>query len=161
MHREIDSYTDSNSIVSRSKWRLGKKGYLKGVVIDVVYDHLLTKTWDTYSKVGKDQFISDFNANALVAIKDYPEKPGVFVNRLVHSGHLSSYSDLDGVKIALRRIDKRLSQNLLAKESASDYIPAIQREIDVLEEDFNAFFPMLITHFKAKSEFNFNDHWLR
>ena len=57
LHKKIDAYTDSHACVSRSKSRLGKKGYLKPVVIDIVYDHLLHKHWDNYAEESLHDFI--------------------------------------------------------------------------------------------------------
>ena len=56
MHRNIDSFTDSNEFVSKSKSRLGSKGHLKGVIVDIVYDYFLLRNWNQYSKVKLEFF---------------------------------------------------------------------------------------------------------
>ena len=38
-HLHIDTFTDSHGIVKRSKAILTPRGHLKGVVLDVLYDH--------------------------------------------------------------------------------------------------------------------------
>ena len=43
VHKIIDSYTDSHLFFKNSKNKLGSKGLLKAVVIDLTYDYLLTK----------------------------------------------------------------------------------------------------------------------
>ncbi len=48
VHKIIDSYTDSNKIVTKSKARLKEKGLLKSIVIDLTYDYLLTKNWEKF-----------------------------------------------------------------------------------------------------------------
>ncbi len=51
IHMIIDSFTDSHKIVNQSKTRLRDKGLLKSIIIDITYDHFLTKNWDTFSNI--------------------------------------------------------------------------------------------------------------
>ena len=88
MHTRIDSFTDSHASVSRSKARLGQKGYLKPV-----------------------------------AIQSYPEEARRFVQRVIQSKVLTSYHSNVGIAQALGRIDNRLSERVLKKETASQYMP--------------------------------------
>lgn len=161
MHGSIDSFTDSNVTVSKSKARLGKKGYLKGVIIDITYDHLLIKNWDLYSNICLSEFINEFYDRALIAVNNYPEKPELIVKRLVASKNLTSYGTFDGLEAAFSRIDKRLSPRVLKKESARNYISIVEREIAGIEQDFLAFFPVLIQHFKNTTKFDGSHHWLK
>ena len=57
LHREIDWFTDTHSIVKQSKDRLRPKyRHYSGVIVDIFYDHFLAKNWDRYSK----QLLPDF-----------------------------------------------------------------------------------------------------
>lgn len=161
MHCSIDSFTDSNEFVRKSKSRLRHKGYLKGVIVDIVYDYFLLKNWNRYSTVSLDLFINTFYQNATEAVESYPEHARVFVNKVIESNNLTSYGSFDGLEKAFQRIDKRLSARLLAKESAVDYLPALKREIMAIEADFIQFFPQLIEHFQSKSNISFKNHWIR
>jgi len=49
-HHEIDYFTDRNAIVDRSKSRLKGNPRLRGIVMDVYYDYLLTLHWANYSE---------------------------------------------------------------------------------------------------------------
>lgn len=150
MHKIIDCFTDQHPVFIHSKQRLGK-GFLRGVVIDMVYDHLLIKAWDQYSLVDLGWFIESFHTNAISAAKNYPDKARQVVHGIIRSGYLTSYSDLGGLEQALERIDTRLSRKGLSKKRAADYMPLIERQIDALEQDFNQFFPSLLEHFKSES----------
>ena len=66
MHAAIDIFTDTNQTISLSKSRLRKKGYLKGVVIDMTYDYFLSKHWDLFVRQDLRSFVDDFNQNGLV-----------------------------------------------------------------------------------------------
>ena len=91
MHARIDSFTDSNALVLQSKSRLGSRGYLKGVIIDITYDYCLIKNWDRYSKVDLDRFINTFYQDANAAIVEYPDNARAFVQRLIDYRVLTSY----------------------------------------------------------------------
>lgn len=161
MHRIIDRYTDHHPCVQRSKSRLGEQGRLRGVVIDVVYDHLLAKHWSSYANPTFSSFIDQFHIQAMEASKYYPRETVSFVSRLVMSGHLKRYQYFQGLEEALSRIDQRLSARVLSRESSHDYLPLIKQELGMIEEDFSSFMPSLITHFKSASDPLRYDHWLK
>ena len=161
MHRSIDSFTDSNRHVLKSKNRLGSKGYLRGVVIDVVYDYLLMKNWNEYSNLDLESFIETFYRDATSAIQAYPVEANRFVTGVIGSGVLTSYGSLGGLITAFHRIDHRLSDRVLARESTVGYLPALGSEMMGIEEDFIQFFPQLVAHFKTTVSGPLDEHWLR
>lgn len=161
MHHIIDAFTDSNSFVSTSKARLGARGYLKGVIIDIAYDYLLINNWNRYSKVNFECFIDAFYQNANTAIAAYPDNAREFVTRLIDYKVLSSYGSFDGLETAFQRIDRRLSKRLLQKESAAGYLPILKTEMIHIEKDFLHFFPQLVACFKSQAGGPLHDHWLR
>ncbi len=160
MHKLIDRFTDDHALVSTSKSRLGNQGYLRGVVVDLVYDHLLTQSWQDFSTVDYASFINRFSANALAAAASYPAKPREIIEGVVGSEYLSSYADLQGLQQAFNRVDKRLSPSARAKDTTSSYMSVIEIQLPGLKQDFSDFFPQLVDHFKS----HVNDqtpHWLR
>jgi acyl carrier protein phosphodiesterase len=160
-HQAIDLFTDTHPLVSKSQSRLGARGYLKGVVIDIVYDHLLVKNWHEYAKITHAEFIDHFNCESEKAFDRYPENARVFLSRLIASGHLLEYNSFSAVEKALHRIDGRLSQRVLKHESASDYLPMARIKLNQIEEDFLTFMPELIGHFKSLSDVSQDSHWLK
>ena len=143
LHRKIDSFTDSHPLVSQSKARLAKKGYLKGVVIDIAYDHLLAKQWTHYSSLPLEQFIQQFQQAALSVKHNYPEAAQGFIQGLIEHQVLASYQTREGVYAALTRLDKRLPARVQTKEMTSHYIPMLEKSFPALEDDFQSFFPEL------------------
>lgn len=144
MHKRIDSFTDTHAIVSKSKAMITPRGHLKGVVLDILYDHFLSLHWDKFCTIPRELFLKDFHSKALYAIVDYPQKAQHIITRVVNSRQLSSYEHMDGVVAAFERIDKRLSDRALGKDNCERYIPLIAQERDVLEEKFLCFFPELM-----------------
>ena len=160
MHKVIDRYTDHHPAFINSKARLGEKGFLRGVVIDMVYDHLLTRSWDQYALIDRAAFIETFYARALPAATDYPQQPRQIVQGVIRSGYLTSYADLDGLHRALERIDMRLSRNGRSKKKSVEYMPVIESQLPGLQQDFDDFFPTLLAHFKATSGVN-HHRWIK
>ncbi|MCV6638405.1 acyl carrier protein phosphodiesterase [Candidatus Albibeggiatoa sp. nov. NOAA] len=150
-HQKIDKFTDYHYCFIESKNRLGQRGLLRGVVIDIVYDYLLTKHWQVYTDAPFEQFIANFYQQALTTVKNYPSQAEIFINDIIEADILRSYHNLDGVKLALQRIDRRLSTRLLKKESASQYFPEIQLQITAIEKDFQQFFPELLGYFEGEN----------
>lgn len=161
MHGSIDSFTDSHELVLKSKSRLGNKGYLKGVVIDMAYDYLLLKNWNQYSNISLECFINTFYSEAGMAVETYPDYAKNFVTGLIRSKNLTSYDTFEGLEATFLRIDNRLSERILAKDSTVKYLPVLKRQVSGIEEDFLEFFPDLIGHFKSKAGSAFKDHWLK
>ncbi len=144
MHKAIDKFTDKHPMVKQSKSRLGKRGYLRGVVIDVVYDYMLSNNWDSYHQLPLSQFIENFHNKAHLQIQTYPNKPRQFTSKVIQHKALLAYGSLEGLLLTFQRIDKRLSDRIKAKESMQDYINIVLEQLESIEKDFNTFFPELI-----------------
>jgi len=159
MHVAIDIFTDANATISLSKSRLRPKGYLKGVVIDMVYDYFLSKHWDKFVVQNLETFVDDFNQNATFETDDLPTKASSFIHSITSNNVLGSYKEFDGLEQAFNRIDRRLSPRILAKESTTSYIPNIIDNYEAIENDFLEFFPVLIKMFLEKSNADNNEHF--
>lgn len=143
VHGKIDAFTDSHEVVKRSKARFTTKRYLKGVVVDIIYDHFLTKHWNSFSPIDRSVFIADFYSKIEDAIQNYPQEAQDFSRSLVNSDRLNRYVSLADVEQSFTRVDTRLSPKLIAKETCVSYMPLIQEHYAELEEDFLTFFPEL------------------
>lgn len=161
MHRSIDRFTDTHPLVRQSKSRLNRKGYLRGVVIDITYDHLLARNWQRYVNLPLGEFVNTFHRRTRQAMQGYPDSARTFLSRLIDSGHLMDYASMRGIENALLRIDGRLSQRVRAKETTLGYLPLVEAAYPRIERDFSSFMPDLIRHFKAVSGASAGSHWLR
>ena len=161
MHRSIDAFTDRHPLVMTSKSRLRQGGRLKGVVIDITYDHLLSCHWQHYAKTPLETFVETFHRRSREQLAGYPDVARVFLARLIESGHLMDYDSIEGVATAFRRIDRRLSPRVLARERALGYLPMVNDAISDIESDFLIFMPDLIGHFKSVASLPSAHRWLR
>ena len=159
LHRLIDTFTDSNPVVSQSKAVLKDKGYLKPVVIDVVYDHFLTKHWSNFATINLDSFLNRFALSASQEEANLSKEGASFISRLIEYKVLRSYKDLQGLELAFKRIDRRLSHKLREKESMTEYVPLVKENYLQLEADFLTFFPKLSA--RILSHIDSENHYLR
>ena len=153
IHREIDSFTDSHRMFALSKSRLANAGFLRGVVIDLAYDHMLTRNWERYSDQSLEAFLAEFHTEAEAVIDEYPEKAKHFVLSLIESNRLGTYGETGSLKHALKRVDDRLSERVLSRENTSRYFNSLLDEYENIEKDFLRFFPELMAHMEMGSGF--------
>jgi len=160
MHRAIDKFTDKHPILSSSKAILGADGHLKGVVLDLLYDHFLSQSWNLFSPIELDEFLLEFNQQAFGSSRHFPLKAKTIVGRMAATNLLGKYQAFDGLIPALERIDLRLSARTHAKETATQYIPVLEQQYDLLKADFDVFFPELVVYFKQHKLGSESDHYL-
>jgi len=161
MHMHIDSFTDAHPLVSRSKAMLTPRGHLKGVVLDILYDHFLSLHWDSFCTIPREVFIEDFRFRAMreMELEHYPAEAKRVISRVVGSRQLSSYAHMHGVVDAFRRIDARLSDRARSKDNCERYIPLIAEHREDLEADFLQFFPELMASVSEKCLRQDVSHW--
>jgi len=158
-HKRIDAFTDSHPIVSKSKAHLAKRGPLKGVVLDILYDYFLSIHWEKYVHMEREHFLENFRVRAPQAIVNYPDRAQEVIARVVINRQLSSYITMDGVERAFGRIDKRLSERTRSKDTATRYLPIIMQEMSYLEEAFLDFFPELMAEIAQGLDADKIQHW--
>ena len=148
LHRNIDSYTDTHPIF-RSSIQLfgeGRRRYA-GIVLDVLYDHLLSQRWDKFCDIHRPEFIRRFYRGLMAHQEMLPEKLRVLAPRIVQQDWLGSYEALEGVESAVTRISQRLSRNgELLREGLAD----VRVHYAALAEGFEEFFPQLMRYAEAR-----------
>lgn len=147
-HKLIDSYTDSHISFKKSKNRIRKSGLLRSIVIDITYDYFLTKNWDRYSNIAFEEFTKSFYKEVENRLEYLPLHVKDVSLKIPRYKILNNYKNIEDLKIAFERFDKRLSPRLLSRDSASSYYEALVKNIDDLESDFLEFFPQLCNEVK-------------
>ncbi|MFW5886693.1 MAG: ACP phosphodiesterase [Bacteroidota bacterium] len=143
MHRRIDAYTDTNTIVKSSAVPFREKyGRYAGIVIDILYDHFLTRSWHHHSLLPVNEYVEHFH-HALDANQHLlPEAIKMFIHRFISFNWLLSYNDLSGIERVLKGMSKRTSLPGETKFA----MDVIEKNYTSLENHFNQFFPMLKNH---------------
>jgi acyl carrier protein phosphodiesterase len=143
LHREIDHFTDHNSLHIRSKRRLGKQyGHFTGIIIDMFYDHLLAVNWQKYA----DEPLQMFSARVYEMLErrssTFPDTALRVLHYMATHDWLSGYRQLEGLETALKGISRRSKFPVELEEAILD----LERYFSLFEEDFDTFFPQLISH---------------
>ena len=159
IHMHIDTFTDAHPLVKESKAAITPRGHLKGVVLDILYDHFLSLHWNAFCTIPREDFLEDFRLKALQDIEVYPPLAQDIIKRVVGNRQLSSYAHMDGVVAAFERIDHRLSVRARGKDNMMRYIPLVAKERKLLEKNFLLFFPQLMQSVEEKCLRDDITHW--
>ncbi len=160
LHATIDAFTDAHPEVQASKRLLAQKGALKGVALDILYDHFLSIHWSRFSTKSRERFLMQFRLRAIKASGGYPTRAKEVIYKVVENRQLDSYARMDGVKRAFMRIEHRLSDRLKARDGMMGYLSMIEMHKAELEASFLRFFPELMATVAHEAEGEIFDHWV-
>jgi acyl carrier protein phosphodiesterase len=145
-HRKIDTYADRHekTVASRNLFSREKRRFA-GIILDICYDHFLSKHWSEYSDTALPEFIARVY-DLLQEYQDiFPQRLKSALPRLISQNWLGTYLTLEGVEITLNRIAKRISRRNSLEGSVSE----IRSNYADLEKNFLAFFPDLVAYAKS------------
>lgn len=143
LHRHIDDFTDKHPVVHRSKMHFTRKYHkYAGVVIDILYDHYLTKEWDTFSRRPLESMTYQFYRAMVNNYEILPPKVKDRFPFFIINNWIESYKTSKGLRKVLSTLSKRTS---LPPESKYA-IKTFNKNYYSLEEDFMEFFPQLIEY---------------
>ncbi len=141
LHRKIDSFTDHHEMVRQGSRRLmDVHGKYSPVVIDILYDNILTKNWSKYHSDTLLNFSNNVYDLLLNRKEELPLKLQKRVPRMVEDNFLLKYGTTEGLRFALKSMDKRT-------KFPSNFSLAIQQledEWELFDNEFNVFFPEVI-----------------
>lgn len=145
LHRAVDSFTDSHPAFRRSKQRLRPElRRFGGIIVDVFYDHFLTREWASYSPTPLPQFCHSVYADLQNHYHSLPTRMQRSVRFMLATDLLQSYYDLDGVGSALAGIESKLKRPSPLRQARFD----LEHNHAGLHQDFISFFPELIAYAK-------------
>ncbi|MCB1230710.1 MAG: DUF479 domain-containing protein [Verrucomicrobiae bacterium] len=139
-HRRLDAFTDSHPAWKRSRQRLApERVRFAGIVVDVFYDHFLSRLWDRFEPDGESlaDFIDHCHCDLKMAAPLGPADANVVIARMEAQGWLGSYGEISGIDDALRRISRRGPRLGPIAGAIAD----LERDYAGFEEDFLAFYP--------------------
>lgn len=143
LHRFIDEYTDHHPVVRESKIRLrAKYHHYAPVIVDVYYDHFLSRYWDNYSTVP----LLEYSIRTYDTLRSYwpilPSGIQQLLPYMIKDNWLLNYGTLDGIDKTLRGMAHRSKYNSRMEESLTD----LQENYDAFRSEFEEFFPALVKH---------------
>jgi acyl carrier protein phosphodiesterase len=143
LHRHIDSFTDTNLIVKRSKSHVVEK-YRKyaGIIIDIIYDHFLVNSWPTYSNKPIEDFILNVHDILHRHLDSLPEGVRLFLPSFIKNNWIQKYSTIEGIEDVLHKMSSRTT----LPEETEYAIRVLREDYDKFQSEFSAFFPSLISY---------------
>jgi acyl carrier protein phosphodiesterase len=145
-HRRIDAFTDSHAIVRQSVRRVGPEfRRFGGVLVDIFYDHFLTREWPGLSTTPLTDFAAEFYASFETHRDDIPPEALVHLEHMKSANWLCAYGDLGGVELTLGRMSQRLRRPV----PLANAVAVLANDYAGFESDFAAFFPELTAHVRT------------
>lgn len=137
LHRAIDAYTDNHQMVSKSKDKLREKyRHYSGVIVDVYYDHFLSKHWADYHSTD----LEHFTKNTYAVINSYadilPKGAAYMLPYMTQHNWLYQYSKIEGISKALTGMSRRTKFHSKMEEASHD----LRLHYAELESEFRLFF---------------------
>jgi len=148
LHRAIDHYTDNHDVVQTSKNRLRPKyRHYSGVIVDMYYDHFLSKNWEAYHHLPLPVFANQFYS--ILQSNEHLLPQGVLrmMPYMIRGNWLVNYAKTEGIDRALTGMSRRTTFDSKMDEAAQDLV----KNYSAFEEEFKVFFPALK---------QFSDNWI-
>lgn len=146
-HHAIDAFTDSHPVVRRSKARMGD-GYphVKGILVDVFYDHFLAAGWDRHAGGRLDAFANEVYGQMQACALPLPAEARDMMGWILRADRLGAYRTVDGIESALRRLSDRLSARVGRELGLHRAVADLIENYEGMREDFEEFFPLVRAH---------------
>lgn len=142
LHRKIDAFTDTHSLVKRSCTRFDPtlRRYAP-IMIDIFFDHLLARSWQQYHDKSLEEFSDRVFSNLENCTSLLPEPVVRVARRMKQHNVLASYADPNFLTPVLNRLSQRLKHDNPIAEGYGEF----EKNRQGLTEDFDAFFPLAVT----------------
>ncbi len=141
-HRKVDTFADAHVLTADCRKLFSPyRRRFAGIIIDICYDHFLSKFWNTYASVD----LGEFAGHVYTVMQTYhsilpPRLLQDVLPRMRRQNWLIKYGTLDGVEITMERIARRISPD----NPLNGSIEEISHNYNRLESNFLSFFPDLI-----------------
>ncbi len=143
LHRHIDAFTDKHPVVHRSQIHFTRKYHkYAGVVVDILYDHFLTREWDTFSRRPLESITYQFYRAMVNNYEILPPKVKDRFPFFIINNWIESYKTSNGLRKVLNALSRRTSLPSETKFA----IKSLKKNYYSLDEDFMEFFPQLIEY---------------
>jgi acyl carrier protein phosphodiesterase len=128
LHRHIDALVDGAPEVSGLK-ALSDPPLRRyaGIVLDVLFDHVLIRCWKNHASVGRREFSAAVYASLERHEALMPERSRLFSMRLREHDMLDSCTSLKGCERTLEAISRRLARPVQLAHALPAFTPHLAR----------------------------------
>jgi acyl carrier protein phosphodiesterase len=111
LHRAIDSHAETHAAFRASRARISpaRRRY-GGVVVDILYDHLLARRWQELHPQPLADFCTGVYHLIGARFDDIPPAAHFALQLMAEEDWLSSYREIDGIADVLARMARRARQ---------------------------------------------------
>ena len=147
-HYLVDRFTDRHRAFGQTRERLSAvvDPRLSGVLVDVLYDHVLARDWAFWRNDTISAYLDETERRLIQALPHVPIRMQMIVRKMIDEQWLASYATPEGIRARLEQMTQRLTRRmdrpmslLISEEDLADHNPG-------LTTDFAEFWPELITH---------------
>jgi acyl carrier protein phosphodiesterase len=140
LHRAIDAFTDRHVVVKSSKKRLSTKyRHYAGVIVDMYYDHFLSRHWLQFHS----EPLTTYSIKAFELLERHhailPDRLKTMLPYMIRGNWLLGYGTVDGIGQALTGMSRRTPYESRMEEASHD----LQAHYEAFESEFLQFFPEL------------------
>jgi acyl carrier protein phosphodiesterase len=148
LHRSIDGFTDRHPTVQKSIGRISSRlGWFSGIAIDIYYDHVLSRNWNSFSLEPLGTFAKRAYSTLELLSPITPPDAKLFLRRFVDQDCICSYATVDGLTHTLARVSQRIAERIPKKAIwLPDAIPDLMAVDAELMGDFQSFYPELMAY---------------
>jgi len=141
LHRAIDDFTDHHPVVTESKRRLRPKyRHFAAVIVDVFYDHFLSRYWNNYHT----ELLSNYSSKTYSTLEHHweilPDGVRHMLPYMKKDNWLLNYGNLEGIGQALTGMSRRTRHESKMEQSITE----LEEYYDAFKNEFELFFPDLI-----------------
>lgn len=155
LHRAIDAFTDTHPLVKNSSARLHNKYHkYSPVIIDMFYDHFLSKHWNHFSVLNLSEFTEHCYSVLLHNYKVLPGRSKTLLPYMILQNWLESYAEMDGLQRSFEGLARRARFDSGMEKVVFD----LQKDYEQYREEFMAFFPDMIEYVKLTRLTNLSIH---
>ncbi|MEM7383486.1 MAG: ACP phosphodiesterase [Verrucomicrobiota bacterium] len=139
-HWKIDGFTDSHPETLKARALFGGKiRRFSGVLVDLAFDYLLARHWDSFASLPREEFIDREFARMSETHGKLTDQSADILDRIKTEAWLESYTTIPGLAHTLRRLAIRrpVAGPLVGAESL------IREKDGELEKAFLRFYPLM------------------
>lgn len=143
LHRKIDFYTDTHELQKECKALFRSPyGLYSGIIVDMLFDHLLAKNWTSYCEVELLPF-THLCYNELALQNDIlPERVQFFLPKMKSYNRLYSYANIEDMQHAIKQMSKYTS----LPDKTEEAIRIFEENAQFIEEKFALFYEELMAY---------------
>lgn len=141
LHRAVDAFTDSHSMVARSRRLVaGRFRHHSRIIVDILYDHLLIDNWHLYETRPLDEFAEEIYGLLRERRESLSGPLHEAIPHLIRNRWLTRNRDLQGVERTLRFLSTRMKRPIRMEGAVREFVD----HEGEFRHHFNRFFPAVV-----------------